>query len=63
MDKNKIPLASIKTSLNLDPAVSQNFNSDMGDPQSETKTYLFVAKKVSLDLSNEEVQAQLATQL
>ena len=35
----------------------------MGDPQSETKSYLFVAKKVSLDLTNEEVQAKLSEQL
>ena len=54
MDKNKIPLASIKKSLNLDPNVSQNFNSDISDT-------LFVAKKVSLDFSNEEVQAKLSS--
>ena len=54
MDKNKIPLASIKKSLNLDPDVSQNFNLDITDT-------LFVAKKVSLDFSNEEVQAKLSS--
>ena len=54
MDKNKIPLASIKKSLNLDPDISQNFNSDISDT-------LFVAKKVSLDFSNEEVQAKLSS--
>jgi hypothetical protein len=34
-----------------------------GDPQSEEKTYLFLAKNVSLDTSSEEIQASLSQTL
>jgi hypothetical protein len=51
-DKNKIPLASIRASLDL-----------AKDQESDELPFLFVVENVSLDLTSEEIQMQLSAQL
>lgn len=49
MDMNKIPLASIKTSFNLDPKYPPQ------QLETDPKTFLFVVENVPLFVSNEEI--------
>lgn len=48
MDKNKIPLASIRTSLNLDPSVDQNL-------QTDSKSFVFVLQNIPLHSITEDI--------
>jgi hypothetical protein len=55
LDKNKIPMSSIRTSMNLE----QNHSGLATDG----KSFVFVVKNVPLHLTNEEVQAIISKNL
>ena len=62
MDKNKLPMASIQTSLNLNPIDPST--DDPTDPhQHETKPFLFLLQGVPLDQQTEPLQEHLSREM
>ena len=62
MDKNKLPLASIQTSLNLNSTTTPE--NTMTDPhQHETKPFLFLLQGVPLSQQTELLQDHIVREL